>query len=123
MFRPQNTLRKTRIKLYNTLVLPAVLHGSENWTIKARENKKNNSIRDDIQRKISGHTWTYYKTNTEIAKELNITPGLDRIQEYRRNWLQHMNRMPHDSLPRILKNYRPTGRRNQGKPIKRLLDV
>jgi len=31
---------------------------------------------------------------TEIAKQLNITPVLDRIQEYRRNWLQHANRMP-----------------------------
>jgi len=29
-FVPQKTLRKTRIKLYNTLSLPAVLHGSEN---------------------------------------------------------------------------------------------
>jgi len=30
---------------------------------------------------------------TEIAKELNITPVLDKIQKYRRNWLQHTNRM------------------------------
>jgi len=38
------------------------------------------------------YTWTDYKTNTEIAKELNTTPVLDKIQEYRRNWLQHINR-------------------------------
>jgi hypothetical protein len=44
---------------------------------------------------------------------------LDKIQEYRRNWLQHINRVIHNRLLRILKNYRPTGRRNQG----RLLDV
>jgi len=34
--------------------------------------------------KTAGYTWTDYKTNTEIAKELNITPVLDKIQEYRR---------------------------------------
>jgi len=27
------TLKKTRIKLYNTLVLPVLLYGSETWTI------------------------------------------------------------------------------------------
>ena len=29
VFRPQNTLKKTRIKLYNTLALPVLLYGSE----------------------------------------------------------------------------------------------
>jgi hypothetical protein len=34
MFRAQKTLEKTRIKLYTTLALPALLCSSENWTIK-----------------------------------------------------------------------------------------
>jgi len=29
VFRPQKTLKKTRIKLYNTLDLPVLLYGSE----------------------------------------------------------------------------------------------
>ena len=29
LFRPQKTLNKTRIKLYNTLALPFLLYGSE----------------------------------------------------------------------------------------------
>ena len=32
-----------------------------------------------------GYIWTDYKTNIEITKELNITPVLVKIQEYRRN--------------------------------------
>jgi len=38
-------------------------------------------------RKTSGYTWTYYKTYTEITKELNITTVLNRKQDYRRNWI------------------------------------
>ena len=34
VFRPQKTIKKTRIKLYNTLALPVLLYGSETWTIK-----------------------------------------------------------------------------------------
>jgi hypothetical protein len=33
VFRPQKALKKTRIKLYNTLALPVLLYGSETWTI------------------------------------------------------------------------------------------
>jgi len=49
-------------------------------------------------RRKAEYTWTEYETNTEIAKELNTTPDLDKIQEYRTNWLQHINRMSHNRL-------------------------
>jgi len=43
---------------------------------------------------ISQVAWIGYKTNTETEKELNIATGVDKIQEYIRNWLQHTNRAP-----------------------------
>jgi uncharacterized membrane protein len=58
--------------------------------------------------------WPGYETNTDIAKKLNITQILDKMQDYRRNWIQHVNRMPCNTLPKIIKNYRPKGRKNQG---------
>ena len=73
--------------------------------------------------RTAGYTWTDYKTNSHIAKELEITPFLDKLLEYKRNWIQHVNRMPRDRLPRIMKHYSPTGRRNRGRPLKRLLDT
>ena len=36
-------------------------------------------------RKTAGHTSTDYKTNTEIANKLNITPVLDKIQDIQEN--------------------------------------
>jgi len=63
VFRPQKPLKKTRIKLYNTLALPVLLYGSETWTIKA------------------GYTWTDYKTNPQIKKESKVTPIFDKLME------------------------------------------
>jgi hypothetical protein len=41
VFRPQKKpLKKTRIKLYNTLALPVLLYGSETWTVKARDARR-----------------------------------------------------------------------------------
>jgi hypothetical protein len=74
-------------------------------------------------RRTARHTWTDYKTNTQIAKDLKITPILDKLLEYKRNWIQHVNRMPLIRLPRVMKHYYRTGRRNHGRHLKRLLDT
>jgi len=96
VFRPQKTLKKTRIKLYNTLALPVLLHGSETWTIKARDARRITAAEMKYMRRTAGYTWTDYKINSHIAKELEITPVLDKLLEYKRNWIQHVNRMPRD---------------------------
>jgi hypothetical protein len=36
-------------------------------------------------RRTAGYTRTDYKTNTQIAKELKMTPVLDKLLEYKRN--------------------------------------
>jgi hypothetical protein len=71
----------------------------------------------------AGYTWTDYKTNTQITKQLKITPILDKLLEYKRDWLQYVNIMPRNRLPRVMKHYSPTGRRNHNRPLKRLLDT
>jgi hypothetical protein len=60
------------------------------------------------------------KVNTVKIK---ITPILDKLLEYKRKWIQHVNRMPRNRLPRIMKQYLVTGRRNRGRALKRLLDT
>jgi hypothetical protein len=74
-------------------------------------------------RRTAGYTWTDYKTNTQIAKKLKITPILDKLLEYKRNWIHHVIRMPPNRLPRVMKHYSLTGRRNHGRPLKKLLDT
>jgi len=122
VFRLQKTLKKTRIKLYNTLALPVSLYGSETWIIKARDARRITAAEMKYMRRTAEYTWTDYKTNSHIAKEFEITPVLDKLLEYKRNWI-HVNRMPRDRLPWIMKHYSPTGRRKCGKTLKRLLDM
>jgi hypothetical protein len=50
-----------------------------------------------------------------------MTPVLDKLLEYKRNWIQHIKRMFRNRLPRVIKHYSPTGRRNHGRLLKRLL--
>ena len=97
VFRPQKTLKKTKLKLYNTLALPVLLYGSETWTIKASDARRITAAEMKYMKRTAGYTWTDYKTNSRIAKELEITPVLDKLLEYKRNWIQHVKRMPRDT--------------------------
>ena len=73
--------------------------------------------------RTAGYTWTDYKTNAQIAKELKITPILGKLLGYKRSCIQHVNRMPWNRLPSVMKHYSPKGRRNHGRPLKRILDT
>jgi hypothetical protein len=37
IFKPSKFQKQTRIQIYNTLALPTLLYGSENWTMKAND--------------------------------------------------------------------------------------
>jgi len=91
-------------------------------TIKARDARRITAAEMKYMR-TAGYIWIDYKTNEQIAKELKITPILVKLLEYKRNCIQHVNRMPRNRLPRLMKRYSPTGRRNHGRPLKRLLDT
>jgi hypothetical protein len=62
---PKKTVKKTRIKVYNTLALPTLLHDSENWTIKARDAGRITATEMKYKRRTAGYTGTDDKTNKE----------------------------------------------------------
>jgi hypothetical protein len=84
MFRPQKTFKKTvqyqqhntnntiqyNTIQHNTVALPALLDGSQHWTIKARDARRIAAAEIKYMRQTAGYIRTDYKTNTEIAKEL-----------------------------------------------------
>jgi len=58
VFRTQKkTLKKTRIKLYNTLAFPVLLCGSETRTIKGRHATRITATEMKYMRRTAGYTW------------------------------------------------------------------
>jgi hypothetical protein len=84
-----------------------LLYGSETWTVKARDGRRITAAEMKYMRRKAGYTWTDYKTNTQITKELKITPILEKLLEYKRTWIQHVNRMPRNRLPRVMEHFSP----------------
>jgi len=52
-----------------------------------------------FRRPLAGYTLYGHETNDYIRRELQITGILDKLDEYRRNWLSHLQRMPLNRIP------------------------
>jgi len=70
-----------------------------------------------LLRPLAGYTLYGRETNDYIRRELRITGILDKIDENRRNWFQHLQRMPQNPLKSY--HYRPQGWRTIGRLKKR----
>jgi hypothetical protein len=87
VFRPLKTLKKTRIKLYNTLALPVLLCGSETWTVKASDARRITAAEMKYVRRTAGYTWDRLqnkhtnckgvKNNTNFGQITGIQQKLD----------------------------------------------
>ena len=108
--------RQTILKIYNTLILPTFLYGSENWTLTALQRRRIEAAEMKLLRPLAGYTFYDHKTNDNIRRELRITGKLDKLDEYRRNWLSYLQRMPQNRIPLKSYHYRPQGRRTNGRP-------
>ena len=113
---------ETILKIYNTLVLPTFLYGSENWTLTALQRRRIEAAGMKLLKPLAGYKPYDHKTNDYIRRELRITGILDKLDEYRRNWLSHLQRMPQYRIPLKSYYYRPQGRRTIGRPKKRWLE-
>jgi len=117
IFRKVRT--ETILKICNTLVLPTFLYGSENWTLTALQRRRIEASEMKSFRPLAGYTLDDHKTNDSVCCGLQTECILDKIDEYRRNLLLLLQRMPLNRIPLKSYHYKPQGRRTIGRPKKR----
>ena len=71
--------REIILKIYNTLVLPAFLYGSENWTLIALQRRRIEAAEMKLLRPLAGYTLYDHKTNDYMHCELQTTSILGKI--------------------------------------------
>jgi hypothetical protein len=90
--------------------------GSENWTLTALQRRRIEAAEMKLLRPLAGYTLYDHKTNDSVRRELQIECILDKIDDYKRNWYVHLQRMALNPLKSY--HYRPQGRRTIGRPKK-----
>lgn len=127
IMKSRNVHRKTKIKLYKTLIRTVATYGSESWTL----TNKNADMLDIFERKILRKI--YGPTNEDGIWRIRYNHELyqlyrePRLSEYirlkRLKWAGHVQRMPDERVAKKALNGRPGGRRLVGKPRLRWEDA
>jgi hypothetical protein len=58
----------------------------------------------------------------EIIQVLQVAPIINKIQNYKTKWIQHVSKMDDHRYPKKMLQYQPIGKRRLGRLLKRLLD-
>ena len=96
--------------------------GSEAWVLKKREEIRLEAAQMKFFRHLLGITKLDKEKNNCIRGKTGAQNIVKEIKQYQKKWLQHVQRMGTNRLPRQALEYRPEGRRNIGRPKKRWRD-
>jgi len=92
---------------------------SETWVTTQRDMTRLEAAELRFLRSVKGYTRLDKIRREIIRKELGL-PGIQDIRtKYKQNWISHLERMDNNRLPKHALNYKPRGRRDCGRPMKR----
>jgi len=99
-----------------TTAKAALKFGREAWVLKKREEQR----LEAAQMKFLRHLLVITKVDKENTNVLGKKTGaVKEIKQYQEKWLQHIQRMDTNRIPKQALQYKPKGRRHIGRPRKR----
>ena len=96
--------------------------GSEAWVLKKREEQRLEAAQMKVLRHLLGITKPDNEKNQCIGQKTGAQNTVMEIKQYQEKWLQHVQRMDTNRLPKQALQYKPKGRTNIGRPRKRRRD-
>ncbi|WP_346303773.1 reverse transcriptase family protein [Pantoea sp. Morm] len=126
LMRSRLLTRKTKIRIYKTLIRPVAVYACETWTL----NKTTVQMLDRFERKIlrrilgpvkENERWRLRK-NREVYQEYKDLSLSNFVRIQRLKWFGHMSRMEDGRIPKKAYNFSPDGTRARGRPRARWRD-
>ena len=114
--------------IYPLYVVPSAIakaalkFGSEAWVLKKREEQRLEAAQITFLRHLLGITKLDKEKNQCIREKTGAQNIVNEIKQYQKKWLQHVQRMDTNRLPKQALQYKPKGRKNIGRPRKRWRD-
>jgi hypothetical protein len=100
-FKSRLVSKKSKLKLYWSIIRPTVTHGCETWGLKGTIKNKLMVFERKVLRRIFGPTkerdgtWGI-KTNDELDELIRHKTIINHIKAQRLSWFGHLHRMPEE---------------------------
>ena len=114
--------KTTKVRVYNTIVKPTLLYGSETWTLQKRHMKKLQAVEMRYLRKVEGVTRMDRVRSDDIRMRLRQEDVVDTVQRKKKQWLWKIEEMPEERLVKTVYVEEMPGKRPRGRPRKRWED-
>jgi len=114
--------KETKLRIHNITAKATLKFGSEAWVLKIREEQRLETVQIKFLGHLIGITKLDKEKNQCIREKTGAQNIVKEIKQYQKKWLQHVQRMVTNRLPRKTLKYWPEGRRNIGRPKKRWRD-
>ena len=112
----------TKLRIHNITAKAALKFGSEAWVLKKRVEQRLEAAQMKFLRHLLGITKLDKEKNQCIRQKTGSQNIVKEIKQCQGKWLQHLQRMDTNRLPKQALQYKPKGRRNIGRPRKRWRD-
>jgi hypothetical protein len=120
--------RNVKVKIYKTIILPAVLYGCETWSVTLREEHRLRMFENRVLRRIFGPTrdevtGEWRKLHNEELHNLYSSPDIIRqVKSRRMRWVGNVARMGEERKVYKVLVGKPKGKRPLGRPRHRWED-
>ena len=111
-----------KLRIHNITAKAALRFGSEAWVLKKREEQRLEAAQMKFLRLLLGITKLDKEKNQCIGEKTGAQNIVKEIKQYQKKWLQHVQRMDTNRIPKQALRYRPKGRRDIGRQKKRWRD-
>ncbi|KAJ8710368.1 hypothetical protein PYW07_009734 [Mythimna separata] len=123
IWKNRKVTKATKTRLVKTLVFPIFLYAAETWTLRQTETKKIDALEMWCWRKMLGVSWTEFRTNASILKELGVKERLSTLVRSRIfKYFGHICRRESDSIERLVVQGKVNGTRPRGRSPMRWTD-
>ena len=114
--------KETKLRIQNIRAKAALKFGSEAWVLRTREEQRSEAAQMKFLRHLLGIIKLDKEKNQCIREKTGAQNILKEIKQYQKKWLQHVQRMDTNTIPKQALQYKPKGRWNIGRPRKRWRD-
>ena len=107
---------KTKLRIYNAVVVSTLLYGSETWATTNSEERRLDVFDNRCLCRIVGIKWFHRLRNTTVRERTGQTPVSLLLKTGRLKWFGHVSRMGQERLPIALSQWRPeNAKRRRGR--------